>query len=513
MNSKRSDKIKELGFLASVVFFGIVIFLPAVFILSYFKSGSELFSGEVIRAILASFEIALAVSLLNLFVGVPFSWFLTRSKSKLAKWLDNLLDLSLVMPTAALGFSVYLYWGSGSGLSWILGLDDGFFSPGPMMIILLHIIFTLPYMVRSVSAAISQVDAECEEAALTMGASDFTIFRTISLPLFKDGVINGLILSFTRSISETGATMMVAGAFATAPVMVVALKNSERIDEAAGLSIILILSAVFLMFFAKFFMKEKSFDLRKVYLPLERKIVKAKNALNWFLIFFFCFFIFFPTVYIVFYNFFNFEPIFNGEIFSSLAVSFSLALAAMIVNLLFSVPLSYMIARNKYGIGRIIDTMNEIVLLVPTSALGLSLVLFWSYFLSDSLLILFLTHLSFSFPLLVKPVTSAFNEISTEQEEAAYSLGASSKKMFLSILLPQIKPALIAGSIMVFMRSLSETGATLAVSKDIKTVPIIIVNLVESGNINQAAFVCAILFAATVIFLIALKYNKLSKIN
>lgn len=505
------NKIKNLGFLVSVIFFGIVIFLPAIFILSYFKSGTELFSAEVIKAILASFGIAFVVSLVNLIIGVPFSWYLTRSKTNLAKWLDNLLDLSLVMPTAALGFSVYLYWGSGLGLSWLFGLDDGFFSAGPMMIILLHIIFTLPYMVRSVSAAVLQVDAECEEAALTMGASGFTIFRTVSFPLFKDGVINGIILSFTRSISETGATMMVAGAFATAPVLVVGLKDSGRIDEAAGLSIILILSAVFLMFFAKFFMKEKSFNLRKVYLPLEKKIVKAKNALNYFLIFFFCFFIFFPTIYIIFYNFFNFEPILNKEIIYSLLISFFLAFMVTIINLLFSVPLSYLIARNKYKIGKIMDTMNEIVLLVPTSALGLSLVLFWSYFIDNSLLILLLTHLSFSFPLLVKPVASAFNEISTEQEEAAYSLGASSKKMFLSILLPQIKPALIAGSIMVFMRSLSETGATLAVSKDLKTIPVIIVDLVKSGNINQAAFVCAILFAATVIFLIALKYNKLSK--
>lgn len=511
MKQKSGKTIKNLGFITAIIFFVIVIFLPAVFILSYFKSGAELFSGEVIKAVLASFGIALAVSSVNLFIGVPFSWLLARGKTRLAKWLDNLLDLSLVMPTAALGFSVYLYWGSGQGLPWLFGLDSGFFSAGPILIILLHIIFTMPYMVRSVSAAVLQLDGECEEAAASMGASGFTIFRTISLPLFKDGVINGLILSFTRSLSETGATMMVAGAFATAPVLVVGLKDSGRINEAAGLSIVLILSAVFIMFFAKFFMKEKSYELSKVYLPLERKIVKAKNALNVFLLFFFCFFIFFPTIYILFYNFFNFEPIFSQAIISGLILSFLLALAVMAVNLLFSLPLSYLIARNKYRIGKLLDTMNEIVLLVPTSALGLSLVLFWSYFFDNYIIILFLTHLSFSFPLLVKPVASAFHEISLEQEEAAYSLGASSRKMFLSILLPQIEPALIAGAIMVFMRSLSETGATLAVSKDIKTIPIIVVDLVKSGNINQAAFVCAILFIATVVFLIALKYNKLSK--
>jgi ABC-type molybdate transport system permease subunit len=83
--------------------------------------------------------------------------------------------------------------------------------------------------------------------------------------------------------------------------------------------------------------------------------------------------------------------------------------------------------------------------------------------------------------------------------------------MFVTILLPLIKPALIAGSIMAFMRSLSETGATLAVSKDIKTIPVVIVDMVTANNLGQAAFACTVLFIISLVFLFILKYNKLSK--
>lgn len=68
------------------------------------------------------------------------------------------------MPIAALGFSIYLYWGTNFGLTRLFGLNDGLISRGPIMIILLHIVFTLPCMIRSVAAAIAQISASHEEA-------------------------------------------------------------------------------------------------------------------------------------------------------------------------------------------------------------------------------------------------------------------------------------------------------------------------------------------------------------
>lgn len=499
-----------IGFLLAMIFFLCLIFLPAVYILSYILEAKGIFSTALIRAVLVSFAIGLIVSLINVLFGLPLAWIISRSKSRLARWLDNLVDLSLVVPTAALGFSIYLYWGSKFGLARLFGLDSGFFPKGIIMIVLLHVVFTIPYMIRSVAAAIAHIDMVMEEAAVTLGANPFTIFRTVSLPLFRDGVIVGAILSFTRSLSETGATMMVAGAVSTAPVLVVGLKQSGDISGAAGVSIFLILAAMVILLITKYFLKEKTIKLETVYPAFEKSLIKLKPALNIIILLFFVFVVFLPTVFIVIYNLADWQFFASSELLSSLSISFLLAMAVTVINLVFAAPLAYLIARNLFGLGKIFDGLNEIVLLVPTSALGLSLALFWNNFFSHEFFILMLTHLSFTFPLIVKPLAASFVEISRSLEEAAYSLGANTKTMFVSILLPLIKPALIAGSIMAFMRSLSETGATLAVSNNIRTIPVLIVELVNKGSMGEAAFACTILFIISLIFLFVLKYNKLS---
>jgi len=508
MFKQSEHKLIDIGFGTVLVFFAAFIFIPAIYILKGFSGLGALGDPLVLRAVFLSFFIGLIVTFVNLIFGVPLAWVLTRSKKKIVRWIDNLVDLSLVMPTAALGFSVYLFWGTDMGLSRLLGIEGGLFSKGPFMIMLLHVVFTLPYMIRSVSAAIMQIDPSYEEASASLGASPFTFFRAVALPLFSNGVINGSVLSFTRSLSETGATMMVAGAAATAPVLIISLKNAGKMPEAAGASIILIAAAILILVLARLIFGKKVINLDKIYPSFERKLsghVRLKNAL---IFFFYGLVIFLPTVYIALYYLFNFRLMNVNQLFGSILVSFGVAIAVTVINMLFSLPVSYMIARDKFRLGGILTSLNEAVLLMPTSALGLSIALYWRNFFSSDILILILAHLCFTFPYLVKPIAASLQEISGAQQEAAYSFGASTKQMFFTILLPQIKPAIITGAIMAFMRSLSETGATLAVTGKIKTVSILIVDLFKAERFDEAAIACVILFSVAIAFLYILKRNQ-----
>lgn len=506
MINNESEILRKIGFAVVIFFFLFLIFLPAVFVLGSVFQGGVSFSWQIGRAVMLSFFIGLVVVVIDLLFGLPLAWVLSHSKSKLATFIDSLIDLSLVMPTAALGFSVYLFWGEKVGLARLFGADAGLLNKGVLLIILLHVVFTLPYIVRSIGAAIAQIKPSYEEAAETLGAWPFTLFRTISLPLFRDGVINGSILAFTRSLSETGATMIVAGVASTAPVLVVNLKSAGKLPEAMGVSIILIISAVLILLLAKKTLGRKTISLEKVYPRFEKSLTKLKMSRNIILTLFFVFILFLPTVFIVFYNIGNFQPVLNSVVLKSLGVSFFIAFIATVFNLIFALPLAYIIARGRGFLSKSLDILSDIILVVPTSALGLSLVLFWNNFLSIEYLILILTHLSFSFPLMLKPLTASFRDIPHSLEEASYSLGARPWRMFQTVLLPLIKPAIIAGCIMAFMRSLSETGATLAVSDKIQTVPILIVNLVKSGQYSQAAFISTILFIIAVFFLFMLKH-------
>lgn len=504
----KNRQTSNYGFLIVLVFFASFIFVPAIYILKSASLSAAIFNPLTLKAIGLSFYIGLLVTSVDLIIGVPLAWFLVRSKHRLARWLDNLIDLSLVMPTAALGFSIYIFWGSGFGLSRLFGLADGLISKGPLLIMLLHIVFTLPYMVRSVSAAMQQINATYEEAAASLGASPFSSFRTVAAPLFRGGVINGAVLAFTRSLSETGATMMVAGALTTAPVLIIGLKDQGNIPAAGGVSVILILTAVLILFMARHRFGEKTISLGKIYPKLEFKLSRFGGLRNFLVISLYGLVVFLPTIALVLYYLGNFNLPQLGGLPQSLVISFGVALVVTTANLFFAVPFAYMIARNRFRLGKFLNSLNEAVLLMPTSALGLSLALFWRQFFGSDLLVLIFAHLCLSFPFLVTPIASALKEISVEQQEAARSLGAGTRQMFFTILLPQIKPAIIAGAIMAFMRSLSETGATLAVTGKIKTVSILIVDLFKADKLNEAAFASLILFVIAFFFLFLLKRNQ-----
>ncbi|MCK5084107.1 MAG: iron ABC transporter permease [Candidatus Pacebacteria bacterium] len=473
--------------------------MPAVYVLSFAFGGKLTVSSELFGVLKISFLVAFIVTSVNLFFGIAFAWVFVNTKSKYKAWMDNLIDLPLIVPTAALGLSVFLFWGE----FWHIGR-------GLVLIILLHIIFTIPYMVRSVVASIEQINKTYNEAGTTLGASSFSLFRTIDLPLFKDGVVVGAVLTFTRSLSETGATMMVASAATmTAPVFIVNLKHSGDIPEAAIASIILILSALFVLVFAKFLTRKKHFNFEVAYPKLERSLSDLHKIRNLILGSFLAIIIIIPTFYIIFYNFLNFNPVFNAQILESFVISFGIAFSVTLIGLIFAIPMAYFIARSKnIKLANLFESMHDIVLLVPTSALGFSLAMFWGRLHFNELLILIFAHLSFTFPLLVKPVVAAIKNVDFKIEESALCLGANSSKVLTSILFPLILPAIIAGSIMAFMRSLSETGATLAVSNDVKTISVLIVDLVEKEQIAEAGFICFVLFMIAFVFLIMLKKTK-----
>ena len=508
---KNSAKIM---YLASIAFFLLFIFTPPVYILSYAFKTQFILNEASKTALFNSLLFGFVVTLVDLVLGLPVAWVLARRKSlRFRHFIDTLIDMPLVVPTSVLGLSVFFFWSGGLGS--LMGVEGGLLDKGPIMIILLHIVFTFPYVVRSIEAAIFQIDRAHEQAATMLGASPFTAFRTISLPLFRAGLISGAILAFTRSLSETGATMMVAGLASTAPTIVVGYKKAGDIPSAAAISVVLICVAVILLILTKFWSRSFRVPFTRVWpseeKTLSRRYVWLRDAL---VSFFVAAIILLPTFYIALSQLHVVRAgtllaiAADQPIISAILVSFVVGLIVTVVNLIFSMPLAMIVGRNMFNIGGILDTMNDVILLVPTSALGLSLSLFWKNFQFNEFLILVLAHLSFTFPLMLKPISAALGGVDPNLEDAAKTLGARPLKVFTTVTYPLIRPGIIAGVIMTFMRSLSETGATLSVSENIKTIPVLLVDLFNAQKVDDKAILASILlFAMSFVFIVLLKRN------
>lgn len=489
-----SNKTLETAFyLLIVLFFILLVFLPTLYILLKGCSNTEgiclpqlYLTNEMESALINSFSIAFIAVMFDIIFGIPVAWIIARYKSKFKVYLNFLIDMPLIIPTAALGFSVALFWGS-EGI--------GILSKGFWMILAVHIAFTYPYIVRTLSAAIEEVDITYEMAARTLGSNPLTAFRTITLPLFQSGLLIAALLAFTRSLSETGATMMAVGTgqlfAATAPTQTLLYKNSGNMSAAISLSIILVIISTVLLAIVRYAANRFGIPIVKVYPSMEKSLNNLKIQKNIIAFAFFAIAVLLPAFYFLKFA----SPILSNfdEIMKSIAISFFIALAATVVNLIIGVGMAILIGRNKYGVGPLFDFLTDAVMVMPTVALGLSLKMFWGIFNANEIMVLAMVHIGFSYPYIVKPVAASIKALDKNLEDAARVLGANPFMVFRTITLPLIMPSIMAGAVMAFMRSLSETGATLAVSTTFKTIPVLIVQLVTANQYADAAFASALL--------------------
>ena len=525
-----SSGVRKSWFLFACAVFLIVIVVPSIFVVTKLATDWDLVDlvlnndgirDTVLSAVANSFSIALIVTLIDILVGLPMAWIMVRKDFKGKKWLDTLLDMPLAFPTAVLGISVIMFWVAPDGLE-IPGL--GIVASPYMMLILLHILFTYPYMVRSLSAILEQIEPNYETAAMTLGASKWTSFRTITLPLFRAGLATGFILCFARSLSETGGTyialtiMGVESAFFTGPSFISWLKSDTSIytsDEMMGaqilISVIMIVLALILLLVVRKAIGGFRFPMNKVWPDLGRKVSrgalpKLKDTLT---IAFLVFVVLLPAFYIFMYLTQPIPEIDYGRLLGSIGTSFLVAGVAVAVDIVIGVPMAMYIARHRDSkTGQMLDGLVNVPLIIPTTALGFSLALFWGGFgLSESfaLLLVILGHISFTYPLVVRNLIGAIEEVDPAYEEVAMTLGAKPFQAFRKVLFPIVKSAVIAGGILAFTRSLGETGATTSISTSVDTVPIYITKLVQTGDYTEAAMCSIVLIAICFVIMLVLR--------
>jgi thiamine transport system permease protein len=486
----------------------------------YLRAGDRRPMDLIWDAMKVSFAIATIVTIIDFITGLPMAWLMVRKEFRGKKYLDTLIDMPLAIPTAALGFSTALFWAVTPSLP---GAGLGLTSSPFILIILLHIVFSYPYMVRSLAAILHEIDINYEVAAQTLGAPPLTVARTITLPLFRAGLVTGIILCFARSLSETGGTVAalamltpwlseMAYPMQTGPTLIGAWKHAGGFEpQLAFTAMLLVLISLALLVVVKIVVMRFKLPLRKVMPGPERLLSKGlvpklKDALA----------LIFMVLVLLIPSFFIFSFVFTGEpaavnwgtFWSAMGFSFLVAGVITLLNILFGVPLAILIVRGKNRmLSNILDVLVNMPLIVPTAALGVSLGMFWnSMHIEIALFLVISAHLAFTFPLVVRNVAGSLEELDPTYEETARTLGAKPMFVFKKIMYPSIKFSILAGAIMAFTRSLGETGATLAVVKDANTVPVYIVKLVQNLEYYPAALACIVLIAITFITMMIMRY-------
>jgi thiamine transport system permease protein len=493
---------------AVIVFFAFILLPPILGVVVKGTAIQQVFDqpqlmGRALSAIGNSFTIALLVSILDIIAGIPMAWLISRGKSRWLSVLDTLADIPFIVPTAALGYSLLLFWNGPTGVS---GLFEGsLVSTGWLLVLLLHFTFSYPVVVRVLVGALLDYKMEYERASRTLGAVPLVAFRTVTSPIIKPSLIAAFTLSFARSLSETGATFIVAGAFENGPVFLQNVRNqysasNPALYEGATVFASLILIVASCTIFALIWVlgPRLKFPFKGIWPTVERRLSysKASFSRNSITLLVFFVIVLVPALFVALPAFQAvFTPIlpaaFSGagiwsNYWQSLLLSYSLGAVVTVLGFIMGLPMAILIARRKIGKtpSAAVDILVNVPLIVPSIALGASLSFFWkqSFPFMPEILLLIFAHLAITYPYIVKSMSAAFERISVDIEEAARTLGARPFSVFTTIVLPLTKYSILSGAIMVFTRSVSETGATVAVlsaNSPLKTAPVVLVEWVR----------------------------------
>ena len=164
------------------------------------------------QPVVLSLKVACSSLVFVFLLGVAAAYFMRARDFSGKAVVEALFTLPLVLPPVVTGFLLLLIIGKQGPLGRLL--TDEFqiqilFTP--YAAIMAGTVVAFPLMYQSAKAAFHSVDSNLEDAARTLGAGEWRVFLTITLPLAWPGLVSGLILSFSRALGEFGATMMVAG--------------------------------------------------------------------------------------------------------------------------------------------------------------------------------------------------------------------------------------------------------------------------------------------------------------
>lgn len=209
-------------------------FPPSGFSLKWY--GYILTSSDFMDSLRTSLFLGASAIMVSLLIGIPASLVMVRHNFKGKQLLETLFLSPMIIPGVILGVSLLELYGA-------LSLYNPF-----VELLIAHIIITLPYVVRVVSASLIGFDRSLEEAAMNLGANEIQTFTQITLPIIKTGILAAAIFAFQVSFNDVSVTTFLTSVqYTTLPVMLLAWTYHRFDPSVAAISGVVFFSIIFIL--------------------------------------------------------------------------------------------------------------------------------------------------------------------------------------------------------------------------------------------------------------------------
>lgn len=246
-SAARLGRGSGLGLGMAVLWLSVLVLIPlAAVVARGFTGGWSGFWDNItdpsaVRALRLTVTSSLLVAVINAVMGTLLAWVLVRDPFPGRRLVDLIIDIPFALPTIVAGLVLLAVYGTNSPV--------GIHLLGTQRAIVLGLLFvTLPFVVRSVQPVLMALDTEAEQAAACLGASPWTTFRRVVLPLLLPAIASGAALAFARAMGEYGSVLLISGGLSRTRVSsMFAYQKIENFDFAAASATATVLLVVSLL--------------------------------------------------------------------------------------------------------------------------------------------------------------------------------------------------------------------------------------------------------------------------
>ena len=552
--------IAEILLAVSVLILVIVVAVPVLLILwtALFVDGSlntrdilkVLSQPDTYEALKNSLIIAAGVTFFSTIIGVFFAWLVSRTDLPLKETMKVLFLVPFMLPSfiGALAWKMLLSPRAGyinKYLSDLFGLDGSLFNIYSLSgIIAVETMYLFPFVFIQVAGALERMDPTLEESARISGAGLLTITRKITLPLMTPSIAAGALLVALYSLAHFGVPAILG---TERGIYNIPTKIYEQIYQSGGsfvairtgtiLSSILVIAAGLILYIQNLVLKAGRFQViaGKSMRPLLLKLRGLKIPLLLFSILYIFITVILPTVTIFLvgslktygvsftlenmsltnlkYILFQWKMT-KDAIWNSLYLSLGAAFVTMIVGTL----ISYSIVKIKVRGRFILEFLGLLPFSVPGTVIAIGVILMWSgkfgINLYNTAWIIFIAYIARYMAFSLKSNSAALEQVSDSLEEAARACGATHWQSLKDIVIPLIKPGMVAAFFLIFLPALRElTTSILLYGPTTRTIGVAIYALNEDGETVYAATLASVALVIIIVGQLAIKRITRSRIK
>ena len=442
-----------------------------------------------------SLLLAAVVGVITTILGLVFALIATRTGMRFQRILRALTVLPVITPPFVIGLAIILLFGLSGAFTqawaWVFDVQPTRWVYGlPGLLIAQTLAFT-PIAFLVLIGVVEGVSPSMEEAAQTLRANRWQTFWTVSLPLMRPGLANAFLLGFIESMADFGNPLILGGNFDVLSTEIFFAIVGAQYDQAqaAVLAIALLIFTLSAFYAQRFWLGKKSYTTvagkgdAGVHPPLPRalSIVIGSVAVFWiavtvivYVTIFYASFVklwgvddsltldHYVQAFAVGWNEFGLH--WKGSAWDSFWTTLWIALVSAIPTALFGLLTAYLLVRQRFAGKNAFEFGTMLSFAIPGTVIGVSYVLAFNVppiEITGTAIILILSFIFRNMPVGVRAGVASMSQLDSSLDESSLTLGANSFQTFVRVILPLLRPAILAALVYSFVRAMTAISAVI----------------------------------------------------